>query len=144
MRIFSRRFGCLLATAPTVTFLPSTAHGSPADASGPRVSASSAGVSLDVPSTHGSPGYSVTVPTGGQVALTTGRSGPAVLAAPNPTASATRDIRLPAGTWYDVNRGRTVKGPVTLEAYATPPTVTPAFVNLRAQGADKALAALRR
>ncbi|MFI6460896.1 glycoside hydrolase family 31 protein [Streptomyces sp. NPDC050538] len=70
--------------------------------------------------------------------------GPAVLAAPNLTASPTRDIHLPAGTWYDVNRGRTVKGPVTLTSYATPLTVTPAFVNLRARGAAKALAALRR
>ncbi|MEW1640587.1 glycoside hydrolase family 31 protein [Streptomyces sp. NPDC091219] len=69
--------------------------------------------------------------------------GPAVLAAPNLTGSASRDIRLPAGTWYDVNRGRTVKGPVTLKSYATPLTVTPAFVNLRAQGAAKALTALR-
>jgi hypothetical protein len=37
-----------------------------------------------------------------------------------------------------------VKGPVTLTAYPTPPTVTPAFVNLRAAGADEALTALRR
>ncbi len=70
--------------------------------------------------------------------------GPAVLAAPNLTASASRDIHLPAGTWYDVNRGRTVKGPVTLKSYATPLAVTPAFVNLRAQGATKALTPLRR
>ncbi|WP_189315588.1 glycoside hydrolase family 31 protein [Streptomyces brasiliensis] len=69
--------------------------------------------------------------------------GPAVLAAPNLTSSAARDVRLPAGTWYDVNRGRTVKGPVTLKAYATPLAVTPAFVNLHAEGAAKALTALR-
>lgn len=69
--------------------------------------------------------------------------GPAVLAAPNLTASAARDIHLPAGTWYDVRRGRAVKGPVTLRAYATPLDVTPVFVNLRAPGAAKALAALR-
>ncbi|MFI6010901.1 glycoside hydrolase family 31 protein [Streptomyces sp. NPDC051243] len=69
--------------------------------------------------------------------------GPAVLAAPNLTQAPSRDIRLPPGTWYDVNRGRTIKGPTTLESYATSLAVTPAFVNLRAQGADLALRALR-
>lgn len=69
--------------------------------------------------------------------------GPAVLAAPNLTSAATRDIHLPPGTWYDVDRGTTIKGPVTLKSYATPLTVTPAFVNLRAEGAAKALRALR-
>ncbi|QOV34244.1 alpha-galactosidase [Streptomyces ferrugineus] len=69
--------------------------------------------------------------------------GPAVLAAPNLTASASRDIHLPPGTWYDVSRGRTIKGPATLESYPTPLAVTPAFVNLRAKGADRALRALR-
>jgi len=69
--------------------------------------------------------------------------GPAVLAAPNLTPSPSRDIHLPPGTWYDVHRGTTVKGPVTLKAYATPLTVTPAFVNLKAEGAAKALRALR-
>jgi alpha-glucosidase (family GH31 glycosyl hydrolase) len=69
--------------------------------------------------------------------------GPAVLSAPNLTSAASRDIHLPPGRWYDVNRGTTVKGPVTLRSYATPLSVTPAFVNLRAKGAVEALRALR-
>lgn len=79
MRIFSRKFGCLLAAALTVTFLPSTAaHGSTAQ--GPRVSQSAGAVTLDVPPGHDSPGYSVSVPTSGQLALITRRSGHTVLA----------------------------------------------------------------
>ena len=69
--------------------------------------------------------------------------GPAVLAAPNVTSAPTRDIHLPPGKWYDVNHGTTIKGPKTLKAYATPLTVTPAFVNLSAKGAVEALRALR-
>lgn len=69
--------------------------------------------------------------------------GPAVLAAPNLTSAPSRDIHLPPGTWYDVNHGRTIKGPTTLPSYPTPLAVTPAFVNLRAEGADRALRALR-
>ncbi|MCT9082563.1 glycoside hydrolase family 31 protein [Streptomyces fulvoviolaceus] len=69
--------------------------------------------------------------------------GPAVLAAPNLTSAPTRDIHLPPGTWYDVTRGTEIRGPAMLKSYATPLTVTPAFVNLRAEGAAKALRALR-
>jgi len=69
--------------------------------------------------------------------------GPAVLSAPNLTSAASRDIHLPPGRWYDVNRRTTIKGPVTLKAYATPLTVTPAFVKLGAKGAVEALHALR-
>lgn len=70
--------------------------------------------------------------------------GPAVLSAPNLTSSAARDIRLPSGTWYDVTHGTKIKDPVTLKNYATPLDVTPAFVDLDAKGAGKALKALRR
>ncbi|MFV8182363.1 glycoside hydrolase family 31 protein [Streptomyces sp. AF1B] len=83
MRNLSRKFGCLLAAALTVTFLPSTAHGSTAHgatAHGPRVSQSAGAVTLDVPATRDSPGYSVSVPKTGQLALTTSRSGHTVLA----------------------------------------------------------------
>jgi len=69
--------------------------------------------------------------------------GPAVLSAPNLTSAAARDIHLPPGRWYDVNRGTTIKGPTTLKAYAAPLTVTPAFVDLGAKGAVEALRALR-
>jgi alpha-glucosidase (family GH31 glycosyl hydrolase) len=69
--------------------------------------------------------------------------GPAVLAAPKLDEGTTRDVFLPSGVWRDVNRGTVVRGPVTLKAYATPLGVTPAFVNLRAEGAAKALKALR-
>ncbi|MFR9800393.1 TIM-barrel domain-containing protein [Streptomyces sp. MS06] len=69
--------------------------------------------------------------------------GPAVLAAPNLTGAGSRDVHLPPGTWYDVVRGTTVQGPVTLRAYATPLDVTPVFVLRGADGASQALDALR-
>lgn len=69
--------------------------------------------------------------------------GPAVLAAPKLDEGTTRDVFLPSGVWRDVNRGTVVRGPTTLKAYAAPLGVTPAFVNLRAKGAAKALKALR-
>ncbi|WP_214317574.1 TIM-barrel domain-containing protein [Nonomuraea sediminis] len=70
--------------------------------------------------------------------------GPAVLAAPQLSTGGTRDVYLPSGHWYDVNQGTTIKGPATLKGYAASLGVTPAFVNLRAAGADKAIAALKR
>lgn len=70
--------------------------------------------------------------------------GPAVLAAPQLDAGTTRDIFLPSGTWRDVNRGTLLRGPVTLRGYAAPLGVTPAFVNLKAAGAAKALKAFQR
>jgi hypothetical protein len=73
----------------------------------------------------------------------TGRRGPAVPAAPQLDDGATRDVFLPSGVWREVSRGTVVRGPVTLKAYAAPLGVTPAFVNLRAEGAAKALKALR-
>ena len=93
MRIFSRKFGCLLATALTLAFLPSTAHGTPANTPvRPTVSTSPAGLSLKVPPSSGSPGYSVTVPTHGQLTLTTRRSGRTVL------ATAADSLRFRAGS----------------------------------------------
>ncbi|MDF6045483.1 NEW3 domain-containing protein [Streptomyces sp. JH14] len=70
--------------------------------------------------------------------------GPAVLAAPNLGSSGTRTLHLPRGAWYDVNQGTVIHGPATLKGYAAPLGVTPAFVNLSAQGAGKAIQALRR
>ncbi|WP_406436768.1 glycosyl hydrolase family 31 [Streptomyces sp. NBC_01613] len=70
--------------------------------------------------------------------------GPAVLAAPKLDEGTTRDVFLPTGTWRDVTNGKVVRGPVTLKGYAAPLGVTPAFVNLKAQGATKAYAALAR
>ncbi len=70
--------------------------------------------------------------------------GPAVLAAPKLTPGTTRDVFLPTGSWFDVNHGTVVRGPRILKGYATPLGVTPAFVNLRAPGADKAIQALKR
>ncbi|MFF2937557.1 glycoside hydrolase family 31 protein [Streptomyces mirabilis] len=69
--------------------------------------------------------------------------GPAVLAAPKLDEGTTRDVFLPSGVWRDVSRGSVLRGPATLRAYAAPLGVTPAFVNLRAKGAAKALKALR-
>ncbi|WP_405607516.1 TIM-barrel domain-containing protein [Streptomyces sp. NBC_00076] len=70
--------------------------------------------------------------------------GPAVLAAPKLDEGTTRDVFLPTGTWRDVTNGKVVRGPVMLKGYAAPLGVTPAFVNLKAQGATKAYAALAR
>ncbi|MGY1503497.1 TIM-barrel domain-containing protein [Streptomyces sp. QTS52] len=70
--------------------------------------------------------------------------GPAVLAAPKLSAGATRSVHLPPGTWYDVNQGTVIRGPKTLKGYAAPLGVTPAFVNLKARGAGKAVKALKR
>ncbi|MEU7058567.1 glycoside hydrolase family 31 protein [Streptomyces sp. NPDC046197] len=69
--------------------------------------------------------------------------GPAVLAAPQLSDGATRTVHLPPGTWYDVRHGTRIRGPKTLTAYATPLGVTPVFVGLGADGAAKALHALR-
>jgi alpha-glucosidase (family GH31 glycosyl hydrolase) len=69
--------------------------------------------------------------------------GPAVLAAPVVRTGAARDVYLPAGTWYDVARGRAVNGPRLLEEYAAPLGTAPAFVRLGARGASGALRALR-
>ncbi|WP_189938062.1 glycoside hydrolase family 31 protein [Streptomyces sulfonofaciens] len=69
--------------------------------------------------------------------------GPAVLAAPELAAGATRAVHLPPGTWYDVNQGTVIRGPRTLKDYAAPLGVTPAFVHLGAEGAAKAVKALR-
>ncbi len=55
-----------------------------------------------------------------------------------------RDVYLPAGRWYDVNRGSVIKGPRRLAGYAAPLGVSPAFVRLGAKGAGDAITALRR
>ncbi|MGP4005116.1 TIM-barrel domain-containing protein [Streptomyces sp. 4N124] len=68
--------------------------------------------------------------------------GPAVLAAPQLSAGGHRTVHLPSGTWYDVNHGTVIRGPKTLTGYPTPLGVTPAFVNLKAKGAAKAVRAL--
>ncbi|NEC85296.1 TIM-barrel domain-containing protein [Streptomyces sp. SID12501] len=70
--------------------------------------------------------------------------GPAVLAAPKLSSGATRSVHLPPGTWYDVNQGTVIRGPKNLKGYAAPLGVTPAFVNLKAKGAAKAVKALKR
>lgn len=70
--------------------------------------------------------------------------GPAVLAAPQLTSGTTRDVFLPSGKWFDVNHGTVIQGPKTLRAYRTPLDVTPAFVDLKAEGAAKAIRALKR
>jgi hypothetical protein len=100
VRILSRKSVCLLAAALTVTFLPSTAHGSTGStAHGPHVSHSARTVTLDVPATRDAPGYTVSVPTGGQLALTTRRSGHTVL------ATAADALRFEAGgTWQHATR----------------------------------------
>ncbi|HEY4460009.1 MAG TPA: glycoside hydrolase family 31 protein [Pseudonocardiaceae bacterium] len=68
--------------------------------------------------------------------------GPAVLAAPQLTDAATRNVYLPAGTWFDVNHNKVIHGPKTLAGYGTPLEVTPTFVNMTAPGARQAITEL--
>jgi alpha-glucosidase (family GH31 glycosyl hydrolase) len=70
--------------------------------------------------------------------------GPAVLAAPKLSSGVTRDVFLPSGVWFDVNHGTVIRGPKTLTGYGAPLDVTPAFVDLKAKGAGKAIRALKR
>ena len=70
--------------------------------------------------------------------------GPAVLAAPMLSSGASAPSHLPTGNWIDVNHGTVIRGPKTLKGYPAPLGVTPAFVNLKAKGADKAIRALKR
>jgi alpha-glucosidase (family GH31 glycosyl hydrolase) len=56
--------------------------------------------------------------------------GDALLAAPVLEQGTSRDIYLPTGRWWDVDRRTVVRGPTTLRAYAAPLGVTPAFVRL--------------
>ena len=70
--------------------------------------------------------------------------GPAVLAAPVVETGDKRDVYLPAGRWYDVNRRSVIKGPRRLAGYPAPLGVSPTFVRLGAKGAGDAITALRR
>lgn len=70
--------------------------------------------------------------------------GPAVLTAPLVKPGTSRDVLLPRGTWYDVNHGTTITGPVQLTNYPAPLGVTPAFVRLGAPDAALARYALTR
>src|SRR6266496_742276 len=53
--------------------------------------------------------------------------GDSLLAAPVLTDQASRDIHLPAGTWYDVAHHQVVEGPAELTGYSADLTRTPAF-----------------
>ncbi|KUM78199.1 hypothetical protein [Streptomyces curacoi] len=132
MRVFSRKFGRPPASALPVTLPPSAAHGSPA----PRFRGGGTwqhATALTGRRRHDG----VLTPT-----ADTPLSGARIEA--RPTRAPSRDIHPPPGTSYDVDRGTTVKGPATLTPYPAPLTVTPAFVNPRAEGADLALRALHR
>ena len=69
--------------------------------------------------------------------------GDAVLAAPVLGPGTSRDVYLPRGRWFDVQRGRTVRGPARLRDYRAPLDVTPVFVRLGGSRAREALSALR-
>ncbi|WP_143675776.1 MULTISPECIES: hypothetical protein [Streptomyces] len=103
--------------------------------------------------TLATPDYELRVATD-RLTLTTVRAGRTVLATAEGAfrfriggdwylvREVTRDIFLPSGVWRDVGRGTVIHGPVTLKDYAAPLGITPAFVNLKANGAAKALKAL--
>ena len=56
--------------------------------------------------------------------------GDSLLAAPVLADVASRDIHVPAGTWYDVLHGCTVDGPVDLQNYPVTLADVPMFVKL--------------
>jgi len=56
--------------------------------------------------------------------------GDSLLAAPMLTDQISRDIHLPAGKWYDVNRRRVITGPANLTGYRADLTQVPTFVRL--------------
>jgi alpha-glucosidase (family GH31 glycosyl hydrolase) len=58
-----------------------------------------------------------------------------VLAAPMVGPGDSRDVYLPRGRWFDVNRGSTVRGPKVLHDYPAPLDVTPVFVRPGARAA---------
>ncbi|WP_394821255.1 glycoside hydrolase family 31 protein [Pendulispora albinea] len=67
--------------------------------------------------------------------------GDSVLAAPVVTDSLQRDVHLPEGKWFDVARGREVRGPTDLRAYPADLGTLPLFVRLgTAEGAELARA----
>ena len=46
------------------------------------------------------------------------------------TSAESRDIYLPAGTWYDVNTHSVLVGPQTIVTYPAPISVLPLFIRM--------------
>lgn len=66
--------------------------------------------------------------------------GDAVLSAPVMSSAETRDIYLPAGTWYDVNTHNQLVGPQTLYDYPAPISVLPLFIRMDDPNAQELIA----
>jgi alpha-glucosidase (family GH31 glycosyl hydrolase) len=70
--------------------------------------------------------------------------GDSLLAAPILTEGTSRDIHLPAGHWYDVQRHRAVMGGVTLHGYHAGLGHTPIFLRLGSRSTGMLMRALAR
>jgi alpha-glucosidase (family GH31 glycosyl hydrolase) len=64
--------------------------------------------------------------------------GDAVLTAPVMVSATSRDVYLPAGTWYDINAKTMVEGPTTLTNYPAPLSVSPLFFLMDDPGGGRA------
>jgi alpha-glucosidase (family GH31 glycosyl hydrolase) len=68
--------------------------------------------------------------------------GDSLLAAPVVADATGRHVHLPAGSWYDVQRGRLVKGPAELASYQADLTEIPMFIRLGGKDTDTLMRAL--
>lgn len=68
--------------------------------------------------------------------------GPTVLAAPVLDESNARNVHLPIGNWYDVNRKSVIHGPVDLKNYNVSLDMMPTFVRLGMPSSNEAIQAL--
>ena len=70
--------------------------------------------------------------------------GDSLLAAPVLSDGTSRDIHLPAGSWFDSLRHRVVTGPTTLSGYHAGLNQTPTFVKLGTRDSATLTGALTR
>jgi alpha-glucosidase (family GH31 glycosyl hydrolase) len=68
--------------------------------------------------------------------------GDSLLVAPVLTDGDSRDVHLPAGQWFDVARGRVVRGPVDLNGYSADLGTLPLFVRLGSPDTGRLMKAL--
>jgi len=68
--------------------------------------------------------------------------GDSLLAAPILTDQSTRNVHVPAGTWYDVTHRRVITGPTDLSGYTAGLTQVPTFVRLGTSDTGELMIAL--